>query len=156
MARVDRTGEGGAYYGGEVVASRARYPQLLALGPPPTLVGHECGKCGRRAFPPDPYGCEKCGADSSELIEVELTANGRVHAVAEVHRHHHPRPETPFSVATIVLDEGISIKAVIEPTEGRTVIVGDRVGGVIVPWETDEDGTEVVDLRFALASEEGA
>jgi len=26
--------------------------------------------------------------------------------------------------------------------------VGTRVRGVTVPWDTDDDGTEVVDLRF--------
>ena len=137
-----------------MVASRARYPQLLTLGPPPTLVGHECRHCRRRAFPPDPYGCEQCGADSGELSAVDLEAKGTIHAIAEVHRHHHPRPATPFTVATIVLDEGISIKAVIEQVGGSDATVGDRVQGVLVPWETDEDGTEIVDLRFAVVAGE--
>lgn len=128
---------------------RARYPELIRLGSPPTIVGQECRACGRRSFPPDPYGCEACGATVEQLSPTELTATGVIHALATVHRHHHPRPETPFTVATIVLDDGITLKAVLEgdPAAAR---VGSRVRGITVPWETDDDGTDVVDLRFAL------
>ena len=130
---------------------RARYPQLVRLGDPPTIVGQECTACGRRAFPPDPYACEKCGAGTDQLNGTELAATGSIHAVATVHRHHHPRPETPFTVATIVLDDGITLKGVLEG-DVSGAHVGSRVRGVTVPWETDEDGTEVVDLRFEVMS----
>lgn len=83
-----------------------------------------------------------------------MAATGTIRAVATVHRHHHPRPETPFTVVTVVLDDGIALKGVLAETGTATgstnAAVGDRVTGVVVPWETDEDGTEVVDLRFQL------
>ncbi len=132
-----------------MAVTRARYPQLVNLGDPPTIVGQECGRCGRRAFPPDPYACEACGAGVEDLTTTDLAANGTIHAVATVHRHHHPRPETPFTVATIVLDDGITLKAVLEG-DIASAEVGARVRGVTVPWEVEEDGTEIVDLRFAL------
>lgn len=127
----------------------------MRLGDRPTIVGQECARCGRRAFPPDPYGCERCGADVASLQPIDLPATGTVHAVATVHRHHHPSPETPFTVATIVLDDGITLKGVLATdadtdTGTETVAVGRRVEGTTVPFDVDEDGTEVVDLRFRL------
>lgn len=136
---------------------RARYPELVTLGDPPTIVGQRCEDCGRRAFPPDPYGCEQCGAATERLTPIELAATGVIHAVATVHRHHHPRPQTPFTVATIVLDDGITLKGVLaddpdadRETGSEVAAVGTRVRGTLVPWDTDEDGTEVVDLRFQI------
>jgi len=133
---------------------RARHPRLMVPGEPPTILGHECRACGRRAFPPDPYGCERCGATADELAPIELVASGTVHALATVHRHHHDRPETPFTVATVVLDDGITLKGVLTG-DLASAGVGSRVEGVTVPWETDEDGTEVVDLRFRIAGPSG-
>ena len=56
---------------------RARYPELIRLAPPgndepPTIVGQACEACGRRSFPPDPYGCEACGAPVEQLARTEL------------------------------------------------------------------------------------
>ena len=100
------------------------------------------------AFPPDPYACEQCGADVSELDEVELTAQGSIHAVATVHRHHKPEPATPFTVATIVLDDQVTLKGVLVGASGATV--GARVRGVTVPAGEADDGTPLVDLRFEV------
>lgn len=137
------------HYGCTVASMRARYPELMRLGDPPTIIGHRCRSCGRRAFPPDPYGCEQCGAARDELDEIELAPTGTIHAVATVHRHHRPKPETPFSVATIVLDDGIALKAVLTG-DLAPARVGARVRAVTVPWDTDQDGAHVLDLRFEV------
>lgn len=105
------------------------------------------------AFPPDPYACEQCGADVSELDEVELAATGEILAVATVHRHHRPEPPTPFTVATIVLDDGVSLKGVL--TDGTGAEVGARVRGITVPAGEDDDGVGLVDLRFELVGPAG-
>ncbi|MCP5028083.1 MAG: hypothetical protein GY929_17545 [Actinomycetia bacterium] len=127
---------------------RALYPRLLRLGDRPTIVGHRCRACGRVAFPPDPYACERCGAVVDHLDEVELIAEGSIHAVATVHRHHKPEPPTPFTVATIVLDDQVTVKGMLVDSAGADV--GARVRGVTVPAGEDEDGTLLVDLRFEV------
>tara|TARA_Y100001936_G_scaffold54895_1_gene53715 strand:- start:3069 stop:3407 length:339 start_codon:yes stop_codon:yes gene_type:complete len=112
------------------------------------MVGHRCAICLRIAFPPDPYGCEKCGALATELDEFELEAKGSVRAVATVHRHHHPSPSTPFTVGVVELVAGPVLKAIVE---GEAVAVGDSVIGVLVDGE-DNDGNPVVDLHFQVVT----
>ena len=133
--------------------TRPRHPHLMRLGDPPSIVGHRCRRCDRLGFPPDPYGCERCGALPDQLEPVELAAVGTVRALATVHRHHHPRPETPFTVVTVVLDDQVTLKGVL--ADGDPVAIGSRVEGVTVPWATDDDGTEVVDLRFRVLPGDG-
>lgn len=126
-----------------------RLPRLMRLGPPIALTGHRCSSCDRVAFPPDPYGCEACGAEASHLEPIELEASGVIHSLATVHRHHAATPATPFTVATIVLDDGPTLKAVlIGATEEAAV--GMNVVGVTEVTEVDEAGNEIVDLRFEL------
>jgi len=125
--------------------SEVRQPHLLDAGPPPRLRGHSCPTCGRTFFPPDPFACEKCGTPAGQLTGVTLTAAGRITAAATVHRHHHPSPETPFTVATIELDEGPVLKSVVIGASDADV--GARVRGVLVPSAVDE---ATVDLRFEL------
>ncbi len=52
-------------------------------------------------------------------------------------------------MATIVLDDGITLKAVLEG-DATQAAVGARVHGVVVSWGQDDDGTETVDLRFTI------
>lgn len=110
----------------------------------PILIGQRCQACERVAFPPDPYGCEACGAHLDRLDPYELGAVGRVHAVAVVHRHHREFPATPFTVATIVLDDGPTLKAVLTD-DSADIGVAERVRGVA----TFEDSG--IPLRFARA-----
>ena len=130
------------------MTSQPRHPQLLKMTDPPVMVGHRCAICLRIAFPPDPYGCEKCGASATELDEFELEAKGSVRAVATVHRHHHPSPPTPFTVGVVELVGGPVLKAIVE---GEAVAVGDSVIGVLVDGE-DNDGNPVVDLHFRVVT----
>ncbi len=136
-------------YGDAMVATRARHPQLIELSDPPMIKGQRCRRCRRTAFPPDPYGCEQCGAELEDLAPVALAASGTIHAVATVHRHHNPQPETPFTVATIVLDDEVTLKGVLDG-DGSQATIGQRVEGVLVPFETSEDGAQILDLRFRL------
>jgi hypothetical protein len=82
----------------------------------------------------------------------ELDAVGTIRAVAVVHRHHRPFPATPFTVAWVVLDDGIALKAVLvgDPEQERSdpPAVGAAVRGVAVAVDTTEDGADLLDFRF--------
>ena len=128
-----------------------RLPRLMRLGPPIVLIGHRCKDCGRAAFPPDPYGCEDCGADVGRLSPIDLEARGVIHSLATVHRHHQETPTTPFTVATVVLDDGPTLKAVlIGDMAADGAAVGHSVVGVTEITDHDDEGNELVDLRFEL------
>ncbi|MCS5687343.1 MAG: hypothetical protein NZ659_01005 [Acidimicrobiales bacterium] len=126
---------------------QARHPQLLRLTDPPIILGHQCIGCRRVAFPPDPYGCERCGSPREDLEELVLEAHGTVRAVATVHRHHQPSPATPFTVAVIQLTGGPVIKAIVA---GAGVSVGTEVEGVLVQDVEDAEGNILVDLQFRV------
>ena len=104
-----------------------------------------CMGCGRVCTPPEPFGCEQCGAlpGSFEAIEVELA--GVVHSTATVHRHHRPEPPTPFTVVEVVLDAGPALKGVLA-VESPNVEIGDRVQGSL------QDGLLVLETAAETGS----
>ena len=128
---------------------QARHPRLLKLTDPPIMLGPRCTRCHRVAFPPDPYGCEKCGSQRDDLEVLDLEARGTVRAVATVHRHHHASPPTPFTVAVIELVGGPVIKAIVA---GGEVRVGVAVEGVLIEDVEDTAGTVMVDLQFQVVT----
>lgn len=129
------------------MTTEARHPHLLKLVDPPIIVGHRCISCERIAFPPDPYGCEKCGSPADNFENWDLEARGSVRAVATVHRHHRPAPITPFTVAVIELVGGPVVKAIVE---GDDVVVGSSVEGFLAPEDKNDAGKVIVDLRFRI------
>lgn len=81
----------------------------LAEGGEPYLRAVRCAACGTLAFPPQHYGCERCGA--SDLEDVALAPLGTVIASSVVHIHAQPVPATPFAMAEVKLDGGPVVRA---------------------------------------------
>ena len=95
------------------------------------LRASTCGACELVAFPPERYGCERCGA-LPEQHEVGLVpSSGRVRRRATVHRHHRPEPATPFVVVEVTLDAGPSLKAVAGNIRVDELMIGDRMRGAV-------------------------
>lgn len=99
-----------------------------------SIHASRCGQCDLVAFPPERYGCERCGAPPSEHHAVSLGTDGEVLARATVHRHHRPDPPTPFTVIEILLDDGPALKALyvgeVDAAIGARVtgtVAGDRL-----------------------------
>ncbi len=95
-----------------------------------TVAGTRCG-CGRVAVPPEPYGCDVCGALPATLAAIEVELVGVVRGVATVHRHHRPEPKTPFTVVEMALDAGPVLKGVLDAESPAPTIGGRIVGDVL-------------------------
>jgi uncharacterized OB-fold protein len=128
---------------------RVAHPGLYpAEGSRPPLHGQRCSACGRVAFPPNPYGCEACGAPPEKLEACELAGAGRLSAFATVHLHPGQGIQTPFTIASILLDDGPAIRATLTCPTDEGLSVGDRVHSILVSQGADGEGNETVELRF--------
>ncbi len=132
---------------------RAAHPGLYpAHGEHPPLLGQCCAGCGHIAFPPNPYGCESCGAEPDSLESRELPGTGKLAAFATVHLHAGNEIEVPFAVGVVVLDDGPAVRATLTCHTDEGLAIGDRVQSVLVTQGSDAEGNETVELRFAPVS----
>lgn len=134
------------------MASRvAAQPELYSANAetPPALNGGRCQLCGYVFFPPQHYGCESCGAPPEKLEAVSIRGSGVLHSFATVHLHQSKSIEAPFTVGVIVLDDGPTTRSLLTARTDEGLKIGDRVESVLVPVGSDEQGSEVVELRFA-------
>ena len=129
----------------------AAQPELYSANAetPPALNGGRCQVCGYVFFPPQHYGCEACGAPPEKLEAVSLLGAGVLHSFATVHLHQSKGIEAPFTVGVIVLDDGPTTRALLTARTDEGLKIGDRVESVLAPAGVDDDGKEVVELRFA-------
>jgi uncharacterized OB-fold protein len=128
---------------------RVAHPGLYpALGERPPLIGQRCNGCGHTSFPPNPYGCEACGAEPDALERRDLAGAGELAAFATVHMHIGKGIETPFTVGVIVLDDGPAVRATLTCRTDEGLSIGERVHSVLVSQGSDDDGNETVELRF--------
>lgn len=97
-----------------------------------------CVDCGRHRFPPLP-ACPFCGATDAAVVTASGT--GTVYSFVRVHRSPSGGfdDQTPYTVATVQLDEGARMFARIEP---EPVTIGTRVRAVVVPTDAGPE------LRF--------
>jgi len=133
----------------------AVHPELYSpdsAGNPP-LNGGKCRACGYVFFPPQSYGCESCGAPPEKLEPVQLAGSGTLHSYATVHLHMGKDIEAPFTIGLIVLDDGPAISSTLANRTDEGLAIGDRMKSVLVAAGTDQQGIEMVELRFAKAEE---
>jgi uncharacterized OB-fold protein len=132
---------------------KAVHPELYSpdSAGTPSLNGGKCSTCGYVFFPPQRYGCESCGAPSEKLEAAEMRGCGRLHSYATVHLHQGKDIEAPFTVGLIVLDDGPAIRSLLTNRTDDGLTIGDRMNSVLVPAGTDQEGNEIVEMRFARA-----
>ena len=106
--------------------------------------GVRCRNCGSVLFPPQPYGCEACGAEGSSLEAVEFLSRGTLHSFTTVYVH--PKIETPYQVAEVQTEARQCVRARLDHPDPR---VGENVVGSI---QTIDDSAEFV---FVPASQSG-
>ncbi|MGG7102439.1 Zn-ribbon domain-containing OB-fold protein [Rhodococcus sp. 24CO] len=118
-------------------------------GGTPTLAGVR-DSSGFISYPPQAAGSLLNGDHGTQLHTVPLSGRGRIHATATVRFHTSPDIDTPFTVASIVLDEGPLVRGILD------VVDSGRIGESVVATTTairrgDED---LYELRFHV--EKGA
>lgn len=108
------------------------------------LRGQHCRHCSRVAFPPNPYGCENCGAPGGALEDRPLAGRGRVLAFVDVNRAVRPNVSVPYRVGSIGLEDGPIIRALMNMDPGSALEVDDKVEAELV----DISGNDTPQLRF--------
>lgn len=131
---------------------RAKHPTLYTApaGPDaePVLLGRRCA-CGYTFFPPQDYGCEKCGAGPEDLSAVELPGQGKLLSFTTVRHHWGNDPELPFSAGSILLDDGPVILGLLTSKEGADLAIGQRVHATLIETAKDKADNVTVECRFA-------
>lgn len=108
------------------------------------IRGVRCTNCESVLFPPQPYGCEACGADGSFLESFEFLSQGTLHSFTTVYVH--PKIETPYQVAEVQTEARQYVRARLDDPDPQ---VGKNVVGCI--QIIDEDAQFV----FVPASQSG-
>lgn len=115
----------------------------------PALLGGVCEACGGVFFPMQTYGCEICG--SPALKPKTLAARGRLKSSARVHVHAGQGRQAPFVVGTIVTDDGVALRALIERGSEDKIRHDAPVVAVLVPESRPNRGPH--DLQFSVIAD---
>lgn len=94
------------------------------VGAPSDLFGGVCKACGYNFSPMQERGCEQCG--SLELIAQRFQGRGRIATFAEVYVHQDPLLPPPFVIASIELDDGLAVRALVA-ADAAELSIGDLV-----------------------------
>lgn len=114
----------------------------------PALLGGRCIACGSVFFPMQTYGCEQCGSQALEAVR--LTGRGQLVASAEVHVAAGPHRPAPFTVGSVVTEEGAVVRALLDVAPGAQLTPGEPMVTRLVAETRQGRGTH--DLRFVPVS----
>ena len=124
----------------------------------PQLIGGRCTACGSVTFP-RPSSCARCG--STDVEQHLLPRRGTLwtfttqgflpkepYAGGET-------PETfrPFGVGLVQLGDEVRVEGRLTESDPERLAIDMEVELVIVPFRTDDDGTEVLTFAFAPVQE---
>jgi hypothetical protein len=127
-------------------------PALYTDEAMPRLNGGRCKKCDYIFFPPQSYGCEFCGATGNDLEAASLEGVGKLHSFATVHVHEDRSGkglQAPFTVGVIILDDGPAIRSILSAPTDAGLRIGHPMHAILAPAGTDDQGKQLVELRFA-------
>jgi uncharacterized protein len=107
---------------------------------PAGLCGLSCTACGRRSFPAREL-CPHCGSESVERIT--LSGHGRIASWTVVHQAPPPL-ETPYTLVTVDLDDGVRVLgSAVGPVD-----IDDHVTVELYPIKTSDHGDALWWYRF--------
>jgi uncharacterized OB-fold protein len=120
----------------------------------PELIGSRCVACGIVTFPAQD-SCPRCA--STDMVEHRLPRRGRLWAWTT---QHFPPPSPPYSgptgkdfvpfgVGYVELPGEVKVETRLTTADPEVLQDGMEMELVLVPFRTDDDGTEVVTFAFA-------
>ncbi|UXA20866.1 Zn-ribbon domain-containing OB-fold protein [Mycobacterium sp. SMC-4] len=118
----------------------------------PQLIGSRCASCGATTFPVQAR-CPRCS--SADMSAVLLPRRGTL--VAWTTQGFPPGPPykgptgndfIPFGVGLVQLDDVIRVEGRLTENDPAKLEFGQQVELTMIPFTTDEDGSEVVTFAF--------
>ena len=122
----------------------------------PRLIGGKCASCAAVAFPLLP-SCPRCGA--TEVERHLLSRRGTLHTWTTqdfLPKEPYASGETvetfrPYGVGLVQLGDEVRVEARLTESDPQALAFGMEVELAIVPFRTDDDGTEVMTYAFRPA-----
>ncbi|OYD70356.1 OB-fold domain-containing protein [Rhodococcus sp. OK302] len=102
------------------------------------------------SYPVQDAGSLSNGDHGPDLTPVTLSGRGQITATATVRLHPGPGIETPFTVASILLEEGPLVRGILDADDRGCI--GDTVVATTTAVPRGED--EVYELRFRTTEKE--
>ena len=119
----------------------------------PQLIGARCAECAAVTFPSQ-VSCPRCGAPgmerhllprrgtlwtwtTQEFLPKEPYAGGET-----------PETFTPYGIGLVQLGDEVRVEGRLTEADAATLRIGMEMELVIVPFRTDDDGTEVMTYAF--------
>ena len=130
-------------------------PTLFTMGRDPRLIGSQCAGCGVVTFPRS-KSCSRC--TSEDMKDVELPKRGTLWSwTIQGFLPKSPPyagPETPatfkpYGVGYIQLEDKVIVESRLTTSNPDELKIGMEMELVIIPFNTDADGNEVVTYAFA-------
>jgi uncharacterized OB-fold protein len=124
----------------------------------PRLLGSRCGTCEAYAFPQQGW-CPRCG---NATDRVELSATGTVWTWTSQEflppAPPYAGPETPetfqrYYVGYVELEDELRVESRLVGFDAEPPYIGQKVEAVVLPFRTDDEGSEVMTYAFAPAKE---
>lgn len=137
------------------MAQRPIAEGLFTSGAEPALIGSKCPECGLVTFPKQ-VSCPRCPSDT--MAEHLLQRRGTLWAWTT--QGFPPPPPyagpsgedfVPFGVGFIELPGEVKVEARLTESDPAALTNGMAMDLVVVPFGTDDDGTEIMTFAFAPA-----
>ncbi|MFI5500920.1 Zn-ribbon domain-containing OB-fold protein [Nocardia asteroides] len=96
------------------------------------------------SYPFQEYGSENNGDHGDRVRRIALAGRGTITARTDIHLAPNHHVGVPYTLASILLDEGPLVRSVL--IDARDAGIGTRVRAVTVTIE--RDGDQVAELRF--------
>jgi uncharacterized protein len=126
----------------------------------PRLLGGRCAACAAVTFPV-PGSCARCGSTGIERHELPRRGTLWTFTTQEfLPKEPYAGGETqetfrPYGVGMVQLGDEVRVEGRLTENDPAKLRIGMEVELVVVPFRTDDDGTEVVTYAFAPVREDG-